>query len=75
MIIPADHSDYTVNSNFDTLFVDFGGYLGIDTDLPNKNEWNVDVSEYHQFYCFDENYLLVPNGDTFYGWPIYNQIR
>ena len=68
---PRDHSDYTVNSNFDTLFVDFGGYLGIDTDLPNKNEWNVDVSEYHQFYCFDENYLLVPNGDTFYGWPIY----
>ncbi|MBP7333296.1 MAG: hypothetical protein KA963_01120 [Candidatus Cloacimonas sp.] len=66
-----DHSDYTINNSFPTYFINFGGYLGIDTDLPNKNEWDVDVSEYHKFYRYDDNYKLAPNGDDFYGWPIY----
>ncbi len=67
-----DHADYVVNINspHDTLFVDFGGYLGIDKGLPNKNAWSGD---YTQFTKLDENYNYTANpSDTFYGWPLYN---
>ncbi|MFO8145669.1 MAG: hypothetical protein R6T89_08080 [Candidatus Syntrophosphaera sp.] len=70
---PQDYADYTVNINSphaDTLFVDFGGYLGIEKGLPNKNEWDGD---YTQFTQLDENYGYMQNpADTFYGFPIYD---
>lgn len=66
-----DLADYSANYGYPDVFVDFGGYMGINKGLPNKNAWNAPLSEYNKFYCFDENYSLVPNGDTFYGWPIY----
>jgi len=70
-----DHADYVVNINSlhaDSLFVDFGGYLGIDKDLPNKNAWG-DTASYPLFTRFNENYAYNANpADTFYGWPLYN---
>ncbi|MBW6513473.1 MAG: hypothetical protein K0B87_01820 [Candidatus Syntrophosphaera sp.] len=68
-----DFADYVVNINSphaDSLFVDFGGYLGIDKGLPNKNAWN---GTYTDFTQLDEFYTYIPNfADTFYGWPIYD---
>jgi len=69
---PQDYADYNINSGFADFYRDFGGYLGIGTDLPNKNAWNAPESEYNKFYRYDENYILKPNGSTFYGFPIYN---
>ncbi len=66
-----DHLDYTVNSSIPSLFYDFGGYLGLDLDLPNKNEWT-NTSQYSQYYQYDDNYNLVPETGDFYGFPIYN---
>ena len=65
-----DLLDYNVNSGTD-YYINYGGYLGIDKGLPNKNEWNGDITK---FYRYDENYQFVPYnvGDDFYGWPIYN---
>ncbi|MDY0152067.1 MAG: hypothetical protein RBS43_07335, partial [Candidatus Cloacimonas sp.] len=76
---PQDHADYAINSG-SPLFNDFGGYLGIGTDLPNASNnpdpalrgWQASPEEYAKFYRFDENYILVPNGSKFYGFPIYN---
>ncbi len=77
---PQDHFDYTVNADSVDLFIDFGGYLGINTDLPNRSDhpdpelrgWQASAVEYAKFYRQDDNYELVPNGSIFYGFPIYN---
>jgi hypothetical protein len=68
---PQDGVDYIVNSHNAEYFRDYGGELGIGTDLPNKNAWNA-PAEYSKFYRYNENYILSPNGSTFYGYPIYN---
>lgn len=68
---PQDGVDYDVNSHNAEYFRDYGGELGIGTDLPNKNAWNA-PAEYSKFYRYNENYILSPNGSTFYGYPIYN---
>ncbi len=68
-----DLADYQVNisSQHDSLFVDFGGYMGIDKALPNKNAW-AETASYAQFTRLDANYSYEANpADTFYGWPIY----
>ncbi len=67
-----DHADYQVNSGDTAHFRDFGGYLGIGTDLPNKNAWDASVTEYNKFYRLDKNYRFAPNDSTFYGFPLYN---
>ncbi|MDD4224101.1 MAG: hypothetical protein PHD87_05905 [Candidatus Cloacimonetes bacterium] len=70
-----DHLDYQVNLDGpfpDTLFVDYGGYLGIDKGLPNPNAWP-DTQDYGLFTRLDENYAYEPNPDElFYGWPVYD---
>ncbi|NLO11836.1 MAG: hypothetical protein GX122_05360 [Candidatus Cloacimonetes bacterium] len=79
-----DYLDYSVNINSphaDSLFLDYGGYLGIDKGLPNPNQWP-NRSQYKDFYRFNELYQLVPypayttdaeiENDPFYGFPIYN---
>jgi hypothetical protein len=70
-----DHADYTVNINSiqaDSMFVDFGGYLGIDKDLPNKNVWT-DTGQFTLFTRLNENYAYEANpAGTFYGMPIYD---
>ncbi len=79
---PIDLVDYTINHDHplaDSLFKDFGGYMGIDTDLPNPSDkpgglytgWVASPEEYAEFWRLDENYALVPNGSVFYGWPLY----
>lgn len=67
-----DLLDYNVNAN-DSLYVDYGGYTGIDKGLPNPGAWT-ETSQYPNYYRFDESYHLIPclESDTFYGWPIYN---
>jgi len=75
-----DYADYSINADSVNLFLDFGGYLGVDNDLPNRSNdpdlnqrgWQATPEEYAKFYRLDENYELVPNGSVFYGWPIYN---
>ncbi|KAF5037977.1 hypothetical protein DSECCO2_559030 [anaerobic digester metagenome] len=75
-----DFADYTINADSVDLFLDFGGYLGVDNDLPNRSNdpdlnqrgWQATPEEYAKFYRLDENYELIPNGSVFYGWPIYN---
>ncbi len=77
---PVDLADYTVNIQVDSLYKDFGGYLGNDTDLPNPSNhpdpgirgWQAAPEEYAKFWRLDEKYNLVPNGSVFYGWPIYD---
>lgn len=77
---PQDFADYTINADSVNLFLDFGGYLGNDTDLPNRSDnpdinhrgWQASPEEYARFYRLNEMYTLVPNGSAFYGWPIYN---
>jgi hypothetical protein len=70
-----DRSDYDVNLNSayaDSMFVDYGGYTGVEKGLPNFNEWQ-QASQYGDFTSYDENYFLHPNpGDAFYGFPIYD---
>ncbi|HOJ41521.1 MAG TPA: hypothetical protein PK187_01610 [Candidatus Syntrophosphaera thermopropionivorans] len=67
---PQDLLDYNVNIGTE-YYINYGGYLGIDKGLPNKNQWTGDITK---FYRYDETYQFVPyeNGDDFYGWPIYN---
>ncbi|MDD4310528.1 MAG: hypothetical protein PHO32_09125, partial [Candidatus Cloacimonetes bacterium] len=77
---PQDYSDYVINNDNPTVFLDFGGYLGLNTNLPNASNnpdpdqrgWQASTDEYAQFYRYDEKYNLVPNGSVFYGFPIYN---
>ncbi|MDD3577436.1 MAG: hypothetical protein PHS23_00375 [Candidatus Cloacimonetes bacterium] len=77
---PQDLADYSINADSVDLFLDFGGYLGIDNDLPNRSDladinergWQADPAEYARFYRLNEYYDLVPNGSVFYGWPIYD---
>ncbi len=68
-----DEDDYSVNNNFPAEFRNFGGYLGIDTGLPNKNAWQ-NTSDYTRFYKYNEKYDLVQvaASDDFYGYPIYD---
>lgn len=72
---PQDHLDYTVNSAGpfpDSLFVDYGGYLGIDKGLPNPNAWP-EAEDYGLYTCLDQNYAYEANPpDLFHGWPIYD---
>lgn len=67
-----DLVDYGVNFG-DSVYVDYGGYLGIDKGLPNPNAWT-ETDQYSNYYRFDDNYHLVPcaANETFYGWPIYD---
>ncbi len=69
----VDNADYNVNSHVDSLFTNFGGYLGIGKGLPNRNAW-ANTADYTRFYRLDENYLPVPvtPGDIFWGFPIYH---
>ncbi|MCB5251729.1 MAG: hypothetical protein WC944_05685 [Candidatus Cloacimonadaceae bacterium] len=78
---PVDLEDYMVNHSANSsLFKDFGGYLGIDTDLPNPSNhpdpyyqgWQASAEEYAKFWRLDEHYKLTPNGSVFYGWPLYD---
>lgn len=71
---PQDLLDYQVNFNHpnDSLHVNYGGYLGIDKGLPNRNAW-ANTDDYGLYTVLDENYHYSPNpADVFYGWPIYN---
>lgn len=76
---PQDMADYSVNNGYPDVFKNYGGYMGNDTDLPNRSDdpdpnlrgWQKS-EDYSLFYRLDENYTLVPNGSVFYGWPIYN---
>ena len=65
-----DLLDYVTNEGT-PQFKDFGGYLGLDLELPNKNEWTA-TDQYAQYYQYDENYNLVPETGDFYGFPIYD---
>lgn len=80
---PLDLEDYKVNENLPGIFVDYGGYRGEDTDLPNPSDSDDPNPEYHgwtksedysKFYKLNEEYDLVPVEDTdvFHGWPLYN---
>lgn len=78
---PVDLADYEINhTGPDSLFKDYGGYMGNDTDLPNPSNhpdpayrgWQASAEDYAQFWRLDENYKLVPNGSVFYGWPLYS---
>ncbi len=75
---PQDLIDFQVNYGT-PQYIDFGGYLGIDKGLPNKNQWKSDLSadeagdQYAKFTTLDENYMYMQNPrDEFHGWPIYN---
>ena len=71
-----DLEDYRVNiysPYADSLFVDYGGYLGIDKGLPNHNAWP-ESSQYQDYTCLDINYAFAANpAESFYGFPIYDQ--
>ncbi|MBM4399957.1 MAG: hypothetical protein FJ041_06505, partial [Candidatus Cloacimonetes bacterium] len=69
---PQDRADYDVNLG-SSLFVNYGGYTGIEKGLPNKNVFT-DLIEKSKLYKYNEFYSLVPvdPDDDFYGWPIYN---
>ncbi|MDZ4183130.1 MAG: hypothetical protein U1B83_09655, partial [Candidatus Cloacimonadaceae bacterium] len=75
---PVDMADYVVNINSihaDSLFIDFGGYLGIDKDLPNRNAWG-DTANYTNYSHFNENYAYELNpANVFYGFPIYDHTK
>ncbi len=68
-----DFLDFTVNINSphaDSLYVYFGGYLGVDKGMPNKNSW---TGDYSKFTILDDNFGFTQNPtDLFYGWPIYD---
>ncbi len=71
---PTDLADYQVNYDCpyaDSLYLDYGGYLGVDKGLPNLNQWG-SAAQYPLFIHLDENYALVPNPpDEFSGFPVY----
>lgn len=71
---PQDIVDYQVNISSpyaDSLYVDYGGYLGVDKGLPNHNQWQ-QSNQYQDYTCLNENYAFGPNpSDSFYGFPIY----
>lgn len=77
-----DRADYWINENapYDSLNINYGGYTGIDTDLPNPSNhpdlnqrgWVASATEYAKFWQYDHNYQFKPNGDVFYGWPLYD---
>ncbi|PKN73600.1 MAG: hypothetical protein CVU50_02475 [Candidatus Cloacimonetes bacterium HGW-Cloacimonetes-3] len=71
-----DKDDYNVNNNFPADYRNFGGYRGIDTDLPNKNAW-ANTSEYTDFYHYTDKYDLeqLTATDHFYGYPIYDPVK
>jgi len=73
-----DLLDFDVNINSlhaDTLFVDYGGYLGIEKGLPNLNLWS-DASQYGNYYEYNDMYDLVPvSSGQFYGRPIYDPAK
>jgi hypothetical protein len=72
-----DYVDYEVNSGTDT-FLDFGGDLGIDRNLPNVHFITEDDIGY---YHFDEMYNLIPYTQAesnahqilVFGEPLYNR--
>lgn len=67
--------DFNVNSNFPDEYKNYGGYLGLDTGLPNKNEWvPTNPGDYTKFYHYNSKFELVPltAADDFYGFPIYD---
>jgi len=82
-----DLIDYKVNENLKAddelmdLFVDYGGYRGEDTGLPNPSDhpdpqyrgWGK-TEDYQYYYKLNDEYDLVPveETDTFYGWPLYD---
>jgi hypothetical protein len=71
---PQDINDYSeINSDpgLEYYYTDFGGYLGIDTELPNKR---IAVEEDTKYYKLDQYYRLIhfAVGDTIYGEAIYN---
>lgn len=68
-----DHADYNVNPDADTLFIDYGGNLGIDKGLPNPRIAEASDATY---FKQDEYFALVPIqvGDEIYGKPIYNHL-
>lgn len=77
-----DHLDYWINETapYDSLNVNYGGYTGIDTDLPNasnhpeldKRGWQASPEDYARFWQLDSNYQYKINDGTFYGWPLYD---
>jgi hypothetical protein len=79
-----DFADYEVNINnpHTELFVDFGGYLGIDKGLPNKSGqgvagvdyWTPTAPDsYGSYTRMDENYNYVNNPtNEFNGFPVYD---
>jgi len=71
---PQDLLDYQVNFSHpaDSLHWNYGGYLGIDKGLPNRNAWTK-TEDYSLYTAFDQNYLYTSNpDDLFWGWPIYD---
>ncbi|MCB5235181.1 MAG: hypothetical protein LHW60_08095 [Candidatus Cloacimonetes bacterium] len=76
-----DLDDYKVNEGVESIFVDYGGYRGEDTGLPNPSDhpnpeyrgWQKS-EEYSKFYKLNDCYDYIPVGetDTFHGWPLYN---
>lgn len=68
-----DLQDYQVNDGH-PKFVNYGGYLSVGTGLPNRNDWDVPVTEYTRFTKMaDDYYHYIANPDTaFYGYPLYN---
>ncbi|MCB5246787.1 MAG: hypothetical protein LHW57_02010 [Candidatus Cloacimonetes bacterium] len=67
--------DYSVNIDspypyVDSIFVNFGGYLGIDKGLPNKNDF---TGDYTAFTTLADDYSYTANpSNLFYGWPVYD---
>ncbi|HNZ07514.1 MAG TPA: hypothetical protein PKI63_06930 [Candidatus Cloacimonadota bacterium] len=79
-----DLLDYDVNINSvhaDTLYVNYGGYQGIEKGLPNlttptsANPW-FPPSQFGNYYKYNDQYDLVANpADHFYGRPIYDPAK
>ena len=71
----TDRMDYEVNiacPYADSMYIDYGGYTGIDRGLPNRNAWPA-TDQYSRYFHLDENYALAPNpSDVFWGFPIYS---
>lgn len=72
---PTDRADYEVNAASpyaDSLYIDYGGYTGVERGLPNHNAWPA-TDQYARFFHLDENYALAPNPpNDFWGFPIYD---
>jgi hypothetical protein len=69
-----DKNDYRINENapYDSLNVDYGGYTGIDTGLPNPGAWQATSEEYAKFWQYDDYYQYKQVDGEFYGWPLYD---